>query len=76
MGPLPNGDKILALGDQAETEGVLLEESLAEILPSLDHGHVKGSEPLERGPSQTLLEKANQEPFISLKLTMVSAVGP
>ena len=76
MGPLPDGDKILVLRDSVEIEGVLLDERLANVLPSLDGGHVKGSEQLECGPGQTLLEKADQEPFVSLKLRKVSAVCP
>ena len=59
MGPLLDGDEILTLEDQAEVEGVLLDERLGKILPSLDRGHVKGSKPLERGPDQTLLELAD-----------------
>ena len=56
MGSLLSGDKILALWDQVEVERVLLQERLTEVVPSPDHGHVKGSEPLERGANQTLLE--------------------
>ena len=76
MGPLPNGDKILSLGDQVEVERILLKESLRKISPSLNRGHVKGSEPLERGAGQTLLEQTNQEPVVSPKLRKVSAVCP
>ena len=42
--------------------------------PSLNHGHVKGNEPLERGASQTLLKQTDKEPFINLKLSKVPAV--
>ena len=56
MGSLSSGDKILTLWDPFEVKGVLLQERLTEVVPSSDHGHVKGSEPLERGASQTLLE--------------------
>ena len=73
---LSDGNKILSLGDHVEIEGILLEECLAKVLPSLDCGHVKGSEPLERGVSQTLLEQADQEPVVSLKLSKVSVVCP
>ena len=74
MGPLPDGDKILSLGDQVKVEGVLLDERLGKVLPSLDRGHVKESEPLEHGAGQTLLEQADQEPVVSLKLRKVFAV--
>ena len=76
MGPLSDGDKILSLEDQVKIEGVLLNKRLVEVLPSLDRGHVKGSEPLERRADQTLLEPMDQEPLISVKLSKVSAVGP
>ena len=56
LGPLLDGDKILSLGDQVEVERILLKESLGKILPSLNRGHVKGSEPFERSAGQTLLE--------------------
>ena len=62
------------LWDQVKVEGVLLQECLTEVVPSPDHGHVKGSEPLERGVNQILLEYADQEPIVSLKLSKVSAV--
>ena len=76
VGPLPDGDKILSLGDQVKVEGVLLDERLGKILPSLDRGYVKGSEPLERGARQTLLEQTDQEPFVSVELSKISAVDP
>ena len=59
MGPLPDSDKILSLGDQVVVEGVLFDERLRKILPSLDRGHVKGCEPLERRVGQTLMEQAD-----------------
>ena len=40
MGPLPDCDKILVLGDQVKVEGVLLEEHLAKVVLSLNGGHV------------------------------------
>ena len=76
MGPLPNGDKILSLGDRVKVERILPKESLGKVVPSLDHGHVKGSEALERGNGQTLLEHTNKEPVVNLKLGKVSAVCP
>ena len=76
VGPLPDGDMILSLGDQVEIEGVLLDERLGKILPSLDRGHVKGSEPFERGADQTFLEQTDQEPFVNVELSKVSTVGP
>ena len=48
LGPLPDGDKIHSLGGQVKVERILLQESLGKISPSLNRGHVKGSEPLER----------------------------
>ena len=59
LGPLPDGDQILSLGDQVEVERILLKESLRKIIPSLNRGHVKGSEPLEHEAGQTLLEQAD-----------------
>ena len=71
---MPNGDKILSLGDQVKVERILPKESLGKVVPSLDRGHVKGSEPLERRAGQTLLEQTDQEPIVSLKLRKVSTV--
>ena len=56
MESLSSEDKILTLWDQVEIKGVLLQELLTKVVPSSDHGHVKGSEPLERKASETLLE--------------------
>ena len=47
---------------------------LTEVAPSLDGGHIKGSEPLEGRASQTLLEQADQQSLVSLKLSEISAV--
>ena len=74
LGPLPDGDKILPLGDQVEVERILLKESLRKISPSLDRDHVRRSEPLEHGAGQTLLKYADKEPFVSLKLSKVPIV--
>ena len=74
LGPLPDGNKILPLGDQVEVERMLLKESLRKTSPSLNCSHVKGSGSLERGAGQTLLEQADKEPFISLQLSKVPVV--
>ena len=74
LGPLPDGDKILPLGDQVEVQRILLKENLRKISPSLNRSHVKGSEPLERGAGQTLLKQVDKEPFVSLKLSKVPVV--
>ena len=57
---LSSCDKVLALEDQVEIEGVLFQEYLAKIVPSLDHGHVKGSELLESWASQAFLEQEDK----------------
>ena len=60
VGLLPSRDKILMLRDQVEVKGILLQESLGTVVPSLDGSHVNGCKPLEGRPRQTLLEQANQ----------------
>ena len=74
VGPLPDGNKILLLGDQVEVERILPKKSLGKVVPCLDCSHVKGSEPLECGAGQTLLEQTNQEPVVMLELRKVSTV--
>ena len=74
VGLLPKSDKILTLRDQVQVEGILLQECLRKVVPSLDGGHVKGCEPLECGPCQTLLEQTYQQTVISLKLDKVAAI--
>ena len=49
---------------------------LCEGNPSLDSGNVKGSKPLEGRTSQTLLEQADQQLLVNLKLSEISAIRP
>ena len=74
MGLLPKSDKILALRDHVNVEGVLLQERLGKVVPSLDGGHVEGCEPLKSKAHQTFLEQTDQQSVISLKLDKVAAV--
>ena len=41
VGSLSSGDEILVLWDEVEVKRVLLQKRLAEVVPSLNGGHVK-----------------------------------
>ena len=41
VGSLLDGDEVLALKDQVEIKGVLLQKRPAKVVPSLNGGHVK-----------------------------------
>ena len=62
------------LWDHFEVKGVLLQERLAKVVPSLNGGYVKRGEPLEGWAGQTFLEQADQQPLVSLELSEISAV--